>query len=253
MLRSPAKALRRLRRRSPRETRRLRSMKLSYSHLDLIAFIVFVVCWFGYDWFAKRHAADRPSLLTVMNPFRERWFEQTLTRENRIVDSALVSNLMHSATFFSSTTVLVLGGLLALFGSIEKSAEIFENLPFAQRSSQQLLEAKVVLLILLFIYALVKFTWSVRQFNFVTIIVGAIAPRESISAEDTLAAKRASGIVTLAGENFGQGLRAYYFALAVLMWFVQPLFFMIATAVVTLMLYRMEFHSRTLDVLSGKA
>jgi uncharacterized membrane protein len=227
-------------------------MKLQYSHLDLIAFLVFVGCWFGYDWFAKRHANDRPSLLTVMNPFRERWFRQTLTRENRIVDSALVSNLLHSATFFSSTTILVLGGLLALFGSVEKSVEVFENLPFAQRTSQQLLEAKIVLLILLFIYALVKFTWSVRQFNFVTILVGAVSPHNSIGDEDKSIAMRAAGILKLAGENFGQGLRAYYFALAALLWFVQPLFFIAGTVVVTVMLYRMEFHSRTLDVLNGE-
>ena len=227
-------------------------MKLQYSHLDLIAFLVFVACWFGYDWFAKRHANDRPSLLTVMNPFRERWFQQTLTRENRIVDSALVSNLLHSATFFSSTTILVLGGLLALFGSVEKSVEVFENLPFAQRTSQQLLEAKIVLLILLFIYALVKFTWSVRQFNFVTILIGSIAPTSSLGEHDQSIAMRAAGILKLAGENFGQGLRAYYFALAALLWFVQPLFFVAGTIVVTVMLYRMEFHSRTLDVLNGE-
>jgi uncharacterized membrane protein len=227
-------------------------VKLTYTHLDLIAFLVFVACWFGYAWFASRHSTDRASLLTVMNPLRERWFAQTLTRENRIVDTGLVANLLHSATFFSSTTVLVLGGLIALFGSIEKSADIFENLPFAQRSSQQLLEAKVVVLILLFIYALVKFTWSVRQFNFVTIIIGAISPKDQVTEDDVTASKSAAGIMKLAGENFGQGLRAYYFALAVLLWFVQPLFFMAATALVTVMLYRMEFHSRTLDVLSGK-
>jgi uncharacterized membrane protein len=186
-------------------------------------------------------------------PFRERWFQQTLTRENRIVDSALVSNLLHSATFFSSTTILVLGGLLALFGAVEKSVEVFENLPFAQRTSQQLLEAKIVLLILLFIYALVKFTWSVRQFNFVTILVGSISPNTAIDEHDQSIALRAAGILKLAGENFGQGLRAYYFALAALLWFVQPLFFMAGTVIVTVMLYRMEFHSRTLDVLSGEA
>ncbi|MGL4232093.1 MAG: DUF599 domain-containing protein [Casimicrobium sp.] len=228
-------------------------MKLQYSHLDLIALLVFIACWFGYDWFAKRHSNDRPSLLTVMNPFRERWFKQTLTREARIVDSALTTNLLHSATFFSSTTVLVLGGLVALFGSVEKSVDVFENLPFAQRTSQQLLEAKIILLILLFIYALVKFTWSVRQFNFVTILIGSMSPKGETCEEDEQAAARAAGIMKLAGENFGQGLRAYYFALAVLMWFVQPIFFMVGTAIVTVMLYRMEFHSRTLDVLSGES
>ncbi len=227
-------------------------MKLAYSHFDLAAIVIFAACWFGYAWFATRHSTARASLLTVMNPLRERWFEQTLQRENRIVDSALLSNLIHSATFFSSTTVLVLGGLIALFGSVEKSADIFENLPFAQRSSQQLLETKVVVLILLFVYALVKFTWSVRQFNFVTILIGSIAPKERIDEADRQSAHRAAGILKLAGENFSQGMRAYYFAVAVLMWFVQPIFFMAATLVVTFMVYRMEFHSRTLDVLAGK-
>jgi len=36
-----------------------------------------------------------------------------------------------------------------------------------------------------------------------------------------------------------------------LLWFVQPRFFIAATALVTVMLYRMEFHSRTLEVLAG--
>ena len=228
------------------------AMKLTYSHVDLAAIIVFALCWFGYAWFAQRHTSGRPSLLTVMNPMRERWFEQTLLRENRIVDSSLLANLMHSATFFLSTTVLALGGLLALFGSVEKSADLFESLPFAQRSSQQLLEAKVVVLILLFVYALIKFTWSVRQFNFVTILIGSLSPKDQVTDADRSAARRAAGILKLAGENFGQGMRSYYFAVAVLMWFVQPLFFIAATAIVTLMLYRMEFHSRTIDVLAGK-
>ena len=225
-------------------------MTLTYTHFDLAAVLVFALCWFGYAWFAARRSTGRHSLLNVMNPLRERWLEQTLMRENRIVDSSLTANLMHSATFFSSTTVLVLGGLLALFGSVEKSADILQNLPFAQRSSQQLLEAKVVLLILLFVYALVKFTWSVRQFNFVTILIGSLSPKDKITDADHIAAKSASGILKLAGENFGQGMRAYYFAAAALMWFVQPLFFIATTLVVTFMLYRMEFHSRTLDVLS---
>lgn len=226
-------------------------MRLTYSHLDLVALAFFALCWFGYGWFASRHAADRHSLLTVMNPLRDRWFEQTLTRENRIVDSALLSNLMNSATFFSSTTLLALGGLMALFGSVEKSAEIIESLPFAQRTSQALLEAKVISLILLFVYSLIKFTWSVRQFNFVTIVIGSISPRDELTDEDRLNARRAAGILKLAGENFGQGLRAYYFSAALLLWFVQPWFFIVATVLVTAMLYRMEFHSRTLEVLCG--
>ena len=107
-------------------------------------------------------------------------------------------------------------------------------------------------MILLFIYGLVKFTWSVRQFNFVTILIGALAPSTHVNDEDADISRRAAGIMKLAGENFGQGLRAYYFALPVLLWFVHPVVFVIATSIVTAMLYRMEFRSRTLEVLSGK-
>jgi uncharacterized membrane protein len=227
-------------------------MKLAYTHLDLIAFIVFTLCWFGYDWFARKHSTDRPSLLTVMNPVRERWFAQTLVREHRILDSSLVSNLLHSATFFSSTTVLVLGSLIALLGTVDKTPDMFDKLPFVQQTSQQLLEGKIVLLILLFIYGLVKFTWSVRQFNFITILIGSLAPCALAGEEDAELSRRAAGVMKLAGENFGQGLRAYYFALPVLLWFVHPVAFMLATGIVTAMLYRMEFRSRTLEVLSGK-
>lgn len=226
-------------------------MRLTYSHLDLVALGVFILCWFGYSLFASRRVATRPSLLTVMNPLRDRWFKQTLTRENRIVDTALLANLMNSATFFSSTTLLALGGLLAFFGSIDESTDLIESLPFAQRTTQQLLEAKVLSMILMFVYALIKFTWSVRQFNFVTIVIGSISPRDELTDEDRLNARRAAGILKLAGENFGQGLRAYYFSAALLLWFVQPWFFIVATVLVTAMLYRMEFHSRTLDVLKG--
>ena len=177
-------------------------MKLTYSHLDLAAILIFMLCWFRYAWFAQRQSSNRSSLLTVMNPMRERWFEQTLQRENRIVDSSLLANLLHSATFFSSTTVLALGGLPALFGAVEKSADLFENLPFAQRSSQQLLEAKGVLLILLFVYALVKFTWSVRQFNFVTILIGSLSPKDQVIGDDRSAARRAAGILKTGGRKF---------------------------------------------------
>jgi uncharacterized membrane protein len=76
-------------------------------------------------------------------------------------------------------------------------------------------------------------------------------PAEATHEHDYLA-ERASRLNSLAGENFTKGLRAYYFALAVLPWFIHPTLFMIATVIVVAMLYRMEFHSRTLDALTLK-
>ena len=57
----------------------------------------------------------------------------------------------------------------------------------------------MISLILLFVYSLIKFTWSVRQFNFVTIVIGSIAPRDALTDLDRRNARRAAGILKLAG------------------------------------------------------
>jgi uncharacterized membrane protein len=56
-------------------------------------------------------------------------------------------------------------------------------------------------------------------------------------------------ITSYAGENFNSGLRAYYFALAALAWFLHPWLMIIGTAWVVAVLYRREFASRTLKAM----
>ena len=49
--------------------------------------------------------------------------------------------------------------------------------------------------------------------------------------------------------NFNNGLRAYYFALAALTWFLHPWLMVAATGWVVYILYQREFHSKTLIAL----
>lgn len=53
----------------------------------------------------------------------------------------------------------------------------------------------------------------------------------------------------MAANQFNFGLRAYYFGMATLAWFIHPWFFMLVTAGVVLILYRREFHSDVLEVM----
>jgi uncharacterized membrane protein len=57
-------------------------------------------------------------------------------------------------------------------------------------------------------------------------------------------------IASFAAEDFNQGLRAYYFALAALTWFLHPTLFMLISALVVYILYQREFKSRTLYALT---
>jgi uncharacterized membrane protein len=175
-----------------------------------------------------------------------------LKRELRIVDTSLMTTLMQSAVFFSSTTVLILGGLVAGLRFVSDGASLVDNIPFAVRASAATTELKMLTMIALFMFAFIKFSWAVRQFNFSSILVGSMPLASQAGEADNYLAERAARLVALAGDNFTKGLRAYYFALAVLLWFVNPIIFMIGSVVVVACVYRTEFHSRTLEALMVK-
>jgi uncharacterized membrane protein len=67
-------------------------------------------------------------------------------------------------------------------------------------------------------------------------------------AGDDLAA-----LATLAAKHANRGIRAYYFGLAVLGWFVHPLLMVAAAILVLLVLYRREFHSQTMRLTRPRA
>jgi uncharacterized membrane protein len=227
-------------------------MKIPYAISDLLALALLIVAWFAYDVWSARASRTRTSLLNALDPIRGKWMKNALKRELRMIDTSLMTTLMQSATFFSSTTILIVGALIAGLRSAGENAHVVENLPFVVRASAATTELKMLTLIALFTYAFIKFSWSVRQFNFSSILIGSMPPPSEAAAEHDYLAERASRLNALAGDNFTRGLRAYYFALAVLPWFISAYPFMIATLIVVAMLYRTEFHSRTLDALTLK-
>ncbi len=66
-------------------------------------------------------------------------------------------------------------------------------------------------------------------------------------------ARSAGQVCNMAGDAFNLGLRSYYYALAVVSWFIHPVVFMAASTLVVIVLYRREFRSAALLALrSGK-
>ncbi len=103
---------------------------------DWLAVAVFFAGWMGYVTFAKRHATSRPSVLAATNRQRMRWMLQATVRDNRVVDGMVAQNLSQSPTFFANTTILIIGGLLAVLGTTERASELVREIPFAARTSR---------------------------------------------------------------------------------------------------------------------
>jgi uncharacterized membrane protein len=224
--------------------------------VDWIALGLFFVGWVGYARFAKKRSLTQASVLGATNRERLRWMLQVTYREVRVIDGVVVQSLSTSPSFFASTTILIIGGLLAVLGASDQASELVREIPFAARTSVLVFDLKLVLLAGIFVYAFFRFTWSMRQYTFGALLVAAAPESVQFEQDPTLSreafANRAGKVVGLAAETFNDGLRAYYLAFAAVAWFFSPWAFMAGTAGVIYILYQREFRSEVLGVLEGR-
>ncbi|MCG8545079.1 MAG: DUF599 domain-containing protein [Alphaproteobacteria bacterium] len=221
----------------------------AYLTIDVIAILVFLLCWAGYTVFSDRHGTDGNNLIGTMARQREAWMRQMLRRDNRMVDIQIIRNLTRTGVFFASTTILILAGLVTILGATDQAIGLVANVPLVSELSPLEWEMRLIGLILIFVYAFFKFAWSIRQLSYCAIQIGAMEPAGE--ADDACAERciLIAKLSTLAGRHFNRGLRGYYFATALLAWFIHPFALIVAAVWVVLVLYRREFHSRTLDIL----
>jgi uncharacterized membrane protein len=226
----------------------LQELGLTWS--DIFALIVLIGAWSGYTAFAERHGKKVPSVHNLMDAYRREWMVRMIERDNRMVDVNIMRNLTRSSQFFASTTMLILGALIALTGYIQQALDVVSGLPFTVKASARVLEIKILVLVAIFAYAFFKFTWAIRQLGSCSTLVGA-APRQPKDNPEQYAPviNRIARITSYAQTNFNNGLRAYYFALGALAWFLHPWLMVAGTAVVLFVLYHREFHSKTLKAL----
>lgn len=224
--------------------------ELNVTWRDLFALAFFFVMWAGYAMFADWRGRAVPSLHSSMDRFRREWMVRMIERDNRMVDVNVMRNVTRSSQFFASTTMLILGALIALMGYVQQALQIVSDLPFTVQASHRLLEIKTLLLVLIFVYAFFKFSWAIRQLNFCSILVAA-APKQPKDNPEQFAPhiNRIARITSYAGDNFNDGLRAFYFALAALAWFLHPWLMVAATAWVIYVLHQREFRSKTLKAM----
>ena len=220
--------------------------------LNSLAAFWFVLCWGGYTRYAQIKGGITPCLASVLHLYREDWMRRMLLRDNRIADANVIGNLERNASFFASSTLIILAGVLTVLGSSDRALSLLADLPFVQAASRGTSEVKLLCLALVFVYAFFTFSWCMRQYNFAATLVGSapmVGERHVTEQERKAFSERAARVISMAANQFNYGLRAYYFGMATLAWFISPWFFMLVTTGVVIVLYRREFHSDVLEVM----
>ena len=219
--------------------------------LDYVGLAIFWGCWFGYRYFMEKGKRGRRGLIGVTHEYRLQWALESATRDIPVSCAALTTNLMNSVSFYASTTIYIIAGLFALVGAVDRLVEFAADLPFAGPGSKALLELKLILLIVVFVVAYFKFTWSIRQFNFLCILIGGVPHERYMPNEEywQKTAERMARINSCAGNEFNRGIRAYYYGIAALTWFIHPIAFIASTLFITFIIYQRDYHSKALRIM----
>lgn len=222
------------------------------SWIDFASVIGFLVTWVGYTFLARRRAKTAWCLASSMQWYRVEWMLRMLKRDMRMTDAAILGNLERVIGFYASTSILILAGLVTVLTSSGNAIQALTSLPFAESTTVEQFEIKILLLILIYIFAFFNFTWSLRQYSFANVLLGAapLAEDKSVTQEERRSyAIKVAKVIDQAGHSYNYGLRSFYFSMAVMGWFMHPLVFVLGYLLVGLVLYLREFHSRTLRAL----
>lgn len=228
---------------------------------DALAALLFFGGWTAYARAVDNYKNPaRPSLLTVMHRLRIRWLTEAQFRTLRMPDVMTLNIATSNYTFFASTSILIIAGAFTLLIGGSTWQDLFSDMPLVDESSLQLTRLKLLTIMLVFVYSFFKFTWSIRQVGYCAVVLGSlhnryqsdngnVRPSAAQQAEAEQRAETIAPLFTLSGNNFNHGLRAYYFGLAMLPWFVGPLWLLACGGVMIFVLWQREFHSKTLVAL----
>jgi uncharacterized membrane protein len=167
---------------------------------DWLAIVWFFGSWLTYSWFARHESHKRPSILRATNRYRHFWMLQATGRDPRVLDGIITQNLSSTPSFFSSTTIIIIGGLFALMGTTDRASELVREIPFAVQTSVLIFDLKVLLIIGVFVFAFFRFSWSMRQYTFAALLIGSLPSPQEFDAgkfdRETFAARASEVAVT---------------------------------------------------------
>jgi uncharacterized membrane protein len=226
----------------------------SLSAPDLAAFAFFVVAWVGHALTTAGHFFTRPCLSQLMNAQREAWLRTMAAREMRMVDTGIMTGLQQGTAFFASSSLIALGGCFALLQSSDAVLAVLADVPYSPEQTRALFEDKVLGLMVILAYAFFKFGWAYRLFNYCSILIGAVPQAGDAIDSDELerSVSRAIGMNVVAGGHFNAGLRAMFFSIGYLGWFLGPVALAASTLFILTVLVRRQYFSRAREALASQ-
>jgi len=210
---------------------------------DGVALGLLLLGWPLMGWWVEREGPHR-STHSLIADYRARWMQEMLHRENRMLDANILASLRQGAAFFTSASMIGIGGSVALLGQAGTLQALATDLSVELSAPKVVWEAKLMLVVAIMVSAFLKFVWSHRLFGYCAVVMASV-PIDPEHPDAQRYAEKSAKLNTYAARSFNRGLRAMYFALAALAWLLGAWAMIGATLVTLAVLYRREFNSQS--------
>lgn len=208
--------------------------------MNFVALGLYLIVWSVLGWWIEHPGMKRPSVTVLMSERRREWMKVFVTREPRIFDSQIMGQLRQGTSFFASTSLLAIGGLLAAIGNPSSLQEVAAQV--GDMTPLVVWQAKLAIVGLFLGNAFLKFVWANRVFGYCAVIMGSV-PNDPKDPTAYPRAAQAAELNIRAALNFNRGLRSVYFALGAVLFLLGWQALLIGMVVVSWVVWSREFAS----------
>ncbi|MFT5064885.1 MAG: putative membrane protein [Yoonia sp.] len=215
--------------------------------LDWVAIIYLIISWLLLSHFIEHPPKSWPSVTVLMSERRRDWMRVFVDRDPRIFDSQILGSLRQGTSFFASTCIFAIGGVLALAKNTDPLVGVAQEVT-ATMTPVLIIQIKLAVVAVLLTNAFLKFVWANRVFGYCAVLMASV-PNDPADPIAHPRAAQAAELNIRAALNFNRGLRAMYFALGALAWLLGAVPLIISVSVVIWVVWSREFASVPRDIL----
>jgi uncharacterized membrane protein len=216
--------------------------------VDLLVAASSVAMVLAYYIRHRAHVRRNPiySIHFVNELTRRAWVESVMTNPGKDVMAVqTLRNFIMVGILMVSTTALLMMGTLTLSSQVDNISQSWHALNFVGSHAASLWIIKVMCLLADFLVVFFCYSMAIRLANHVLFMVN--IPREiQQEVNQVLSPAHVAARLNQAGRMMAIGLRTLFFAIPLVFWLFGPLFLLLATAGVVLILSRLDRHQNGL-------
>lgn len=206
--------------------------------VDLTVFALCLIILGGYQWRLVRRSRRSPTrTVQGMNALaRTAWVEQAMSRGWDVVAVQTLRNSTMAATLMASTAVILILGILNMLANADKIGPALHVLNPTGSHEPGIWIFKLMLILVDFFVAFFSFSLAVRGYNHVGFLINVPAD----SGSHGVTPSKVGLHLNRAAAYYGIGMRTYYFSVPLVLWLFGPVWMLISTIGLLLILKHLD-------------